>query len=708
MRIRPGLPYPLGATWDGEGVNFAIFSDNARAVELCLFDQPYGERATASILLPERSNQIWHAYLPDVRPGQLYGYRVDGAYDPAHGHRFNRSKLLIDPYAKAIAGDVRWHDAVHGYAVGGREADLSRDTRDSAAYVPKGVVVDDSFTWSGDRRPHVHAREMVIYEAHVKSLTNLHPLVPEALRGTYLGLCSEPMIDHFRRLGVTTIELLPVHHGLQERHLVEKGLSNYWGYSTLGFFAPDPRFATGDDGRQVAEFKTMVKTLHSAGLEVILDVVYNHSAEGNELGPTLNFRGIDNAAYYRLTADRRYYENWTGCGNTFNVHHTRGLQLVLDSLRYWVREMHVDGFRFDLATTLARGERDYEYQGTFFACVQQDPLLCQIKLIAEPWDLGPDGYKVGGYPSFFCEWNDKYRSAVRRFWRGDDGVLPDLAQRLSGSADIFSWNRRPPAASINYVTAHDGFTLADLVSYEKKHNEANGEGNRDGSDNNDSANWGVEGPTRKPDILETRQRLQRSMLATLAFSLGTPMINSGDELGKTQRGNNNAYCQDNEISWIDWELDDDRAALLGFARKVFQLRRVSLCVHPPAYFEGHVVCDAGLKDVTWLRPDGDEMTDTCWAQAKRHALGMLMHRHVYEAATPDPVSATSPRVETLLVLVNGGKRPIRFRLPRLPHKGEWRWLLDSSDPTLEPAPWKRETLKLLEHTLCVLRHEKTR
>ncbi len=579
MRVWPGGPYPLGATWDGEGVNFAIFSENATGVDLCLFERGQGSLETARITMREWSDQVWHAYLPDVRPGQLYGYRVRGPFDPKQGHRFNDAKLLLDPYALAIGGDLAWDDSLFGHTVGDPREDLSKDPRDSAGYVPKSLVVDSAFSWGEDRPPRVPWNQTVIYECHVKGMTILHPEVPEALRGTYLGLVSDPIIDHLLGLGITAVELMPVHHFVTDKHLVDRGLANYWGYNSICFFAPDARYATAADGRQVSEFKSMVKALHRAGIEVILDVVYNHTGEGNHLGPTLSLRGIDNVAYYRLLPeDRRHYEDFTGCGNSLNMLHPRTIQLIMDSLRYWVTDMHVDGFRFDLAPALARELYDVNRLGTFFDIIHQDPVLSQVKLIAEPWDVGPGGYQVGNFPIKWAEWNGKYRDCVRRFWRGDEGQLAELGYRLSGSSDLYQTSDRTPNSSINFVTCHDGFTLEDLVSYTQKHNAANGEEGRDGTDANWSANWGEEGPTDAPDVLELRDRVKRNLLATLLFSQGVPMLLAGDEIGRTQRGNNNAYCQDNEVSWVDWRLTPREQELLRYTNSSWRfVARIACC-----------------------------------------------------------------------------------------------------------------------------------
>src|SRR5712671_5668561 len=581
--VWPGQPYPRGATWDGEGVNFSLFSTNAEKVELCIFDAS-GRHELQRIALRERTDEIWHCYLPEARPGFLYGYRVYGPYDPGRGHRFNPNKLLIEPYAKALHGSLVWSDAHFGYRVGHSKADLSFDKRDSAPGTPKCRVIDSAFTWGDDRPPRVPWHDTVIYEAHVRGLTMRHPDVPPQLRGTYAGIGTAPVVEHLLRLGITTLELMPIHAFFDDRHLLEKGLRNYWGYNTIGFFAPELRYsATG----RVSEFKTMVKALHSAGIEVILDVVYNHTAEGNQMGPTLSFRGIDNASYYRLVLDEpRHYMDFTGTGNTLNLQHPRVLQLIMDSLRYWVLEMHVDGFRFDLASALARELFEVDRLGAFFDIIHQDPVLSQVKLIAEPWDVGPGGYQVGNFPVLWTEWNGKYRDSVRRFWRGDGGAVSDLATRLAGSNDLYAHSGRQPYASINFITAHDGFTLQDLVSYNDKHNEANGEENRDGESNNLSSNNGVEGQTDDPEIIAVRERQKRNFLATLLLSQGVPMISHGDELGRTQLGNNNAYAQDNEQSWIDWTLTPDKRTLLAFAIKIVRFRLSQPTLRRRKYFQG--------------------------------------------------------------------------------------------------------------------------
>ena len=670
MRIWPGSPYPLGATWDGEGVNFALFSENATAVELCLFERPDDARETHRIRIEECTDFVWHIYLPESRPGQLYGYRVHGLYEPEAGLRFNPAKVLIDPYAKAIAGNIDWSDALFGYRIGDPKADLSLDDRENAGSIPKCVVVDQAFTWGGDQLLRTPWDRTVIYEVHVHGFTARHPDVPKNLRGTYAGLATPEVIEHLQHVGVTAVELLPVHHFVRDKHLVDRGLTNYWGYNSIGFFAPDIRYAASPErAHHVWEFKTMVKALHNAGIEVILDVVYNHTGEGNHLGPTLSFRGIDNASYYRLVPDHpRFYQDYTGCGNTLNVRHPRVLQLIMDSLRYWVLEMHVDGFRFDLASTLARELHDVDRLSAFFDIIHQDPVLSQVKLIAEPWDLGEGGYQVGNFPAGWAEWNGRYRDAIRRYWKGDGGQVAELAYRLSGSSDLYEGGGRRPHASINFVTAHDGFTLHDLVSYNHKHNEANGEDNRDGTDDNLSWNCGVEGPTNKPSIAALRERQKRNMLATLLLSQGVPMLCSGDEIGRTQGGNNNAYCQDNEISWVDWTLSKPQQALLTFTRGLIALRQKHPVFRRRRFFQGRRIRGMEVKDLYWLRPDGKEMTDEDWAQGYVRCLGV---RLAGDAMEEKDAKGRPLLDETFLVLLNAHHEPRPFTLPA--HKRGVRW-----------------------------------
>ncbi|MCH8041006.1 MAG: glycogen debranching protein GlgX [Nitrospinae bacterium] len=684
MKRWPGRPYPQGATWDGEGVNFALFSENATGVELCLFDHKDHEKESHRIWVEERTDQVWHLYLPEVRPGQVYGYRVHGPYEPEAGHRFNPSKLLIDPYAKALTGIIKWSDAMFGYRVGDPAEDLSYDERNNAGNIPKCVVIDQAFTWGGDTLLETPWDKTVIYEVHVKGLTMRHPDVPKELRGTYAGLASPPIIEYLQRLGVTAVELLPIHHFVTDKHLYDRGVTNYWGYNSIGFLAPDIRYsAFPDRGRKVYEFKTMVKTLHSAGIEIILDVVYNHTGEGNQMGPTLSFRGIDNATYYRLMPDNpRYYKDYTGCGNTLNVRHPRTLQLIMDSLRYWVLEMHVDGFRFDLASTLARELHDVDKLSAFFDIIHQDPVLSQVKLIAEPWDLGEGGYQVGNFPPGWAEWNGKYRDAIRRYWKGDGGLLGEMAYRLSGSSDLYEASGRRPFASINFVTAHDGFTLRDLVSYDQKHNEANGENNRDGTDDNLSWNCGVEGPTDNPAILELRERQKRNFLATLLLSQGVPMICGGDEVGRTQHGNNNAYCQDSEISWFDWNLDRSSQQLLAFTRQVIQLQQEHPVFQRRRFFQGRRIRGSEVKDISWLRPDGKEMDDEEWNKGFQ-ALALRLAGDAIEEAD----SRGRPiKDDTFLLLLNAYQDPVSFTLPAHKRGIRWELVFDTSVPVPPKRP----------------------
>ena len=705
VRAWPGAPAPLGATWDGEGVNFAIFSANATTIALCLFDDD--DREIARVPLVERDQGVWHAYLPDARPGQRYGYRVDGPYAPERGHRFNPAKLLVDPYARALSDPGRFGPSLFGYETNGNGEppdDAVPSRSDSAAAAPKSVVVESAFTWGDDRPPRTPWSRTVIYECHVRGLTARHPEVPPRLRGTYLGLATDPVIQHLQSLGVTAVELLPTHQAMTDGHLAARGLTNYWGYNTLAFFAPDVRYATAGGGSQVAEFKTMVKRLHRAGIEVILDVVYNHTAEGDHLGPTLSFRGIDNAVYYRIDGGNpRGYVDVTGCGNTLNLPHPRVTQLVMDSLRYWVEEMHVDGFRFDLAPALARAADVRARSDAFFEVVRQDPVLSRVKLIAEPWDLGPHGDWGGAFPAGWSEWNGRYRDGVRRFWSGEHGRVADLASRLSASSDLFGPNGRNADASINFVTCHDGFTLRDLVSYERKHNEANGEDNRDGTNDNWSRNWGVEGPTAAVEVLRMRARTQRNLLATLAFSQGVPMLLAGDEMQRTQLGNNNAYCQDNALGWIDWDLDESARDLLAFTRRVFALRAANPVLRRRSFFHGRELSGTGFKDVAWLRADGQELTELDWHDPKLFTLGMLIHGQ----ATDEKDDRGRPVVgKTLLLLVNGGDRPRAFTLPHLGRPGDWHELVDTARAT--PRRPKNDVVNLLGHSLVVLRYEDRR
>jgi glycogen operon protein len=703
MRVWPGSPYPQGATWDGEGVNFSLFSENADSVELCLFHEAMDEKPSDVIPLRERTDLIWHAYLPDVRPGQLYGYRVHGPYEPQKGHRFNPNKLLFDPYSKAVTGMVHWDDSLYGYSIGDPEGDLSFDERDSSGFMPKCVVIDPAFSWGADPRPQTPWNRTVIYECHVRGMTMLHPGVPDLLRGTYLGLASDPILDHLLSLGITAVELMPVHQFIRDRRLVEQGLTNYWGYNSIAFFAPDVQYATIGSGQPVDEFKSMVKTFHRAGIEVILDVVYNHTGEGNELGPTLSPRGIDNTSYYRLKPEEpRYYMDFTGTGNSLNMLHPRTMQLIMDSLRYWIAEMHVDGFRFDLATVLARELYEVNRLGTFFDIIQQDPKISQVKLIAEPWDVGPGGYQVGNFPVGWAEWNGTYRDCLRRFWRGDPGQVPELASRLSGSADLYQESGRRTYATVNFVTAHDGFTLNDLVSYERKHNEANGEDNQDGTDENYSRNWGVEGPTESAQVLRMRERMKRNFLATLIFSQGVRMVLGGDEIGRTQQGNNNAYCQDNEISWVHWELSARDRRLLEFTKDALRIFRSNPVLRRRSFFTGRPLAGDGVKDLTWVRPAGGEMADEDWGDAENRILGMLIH-----GRATDEVDERGRPVfgDTLLLLLNGGWRSRAFTLPVLERPGLWQETMNTARPGERLV--RKPFVNLTAHSVILLRYAET-
>jgi isoamylase len=678
LRVWRGRPYPLGATWDGSGANFAIFSEHADAVDLCLFDADGTEQR---VRMTEQTDLVWHCYLPDVRPGQRYGYRVHGPYEPEHGHRFNPAKLLIDPYAKRIDGAVRWDDSLFGYRIGDQADDPAPDDRDSAAFTPKSVVINPAFVWGGDAPPRTPLDRTLIYEVHVKGFTQLHPEVPEELRGTYAAMGSAPVVDYLANLGITAVELLPVHQHVNDRHLVERGLSNYWGYNTIGFFAPDVRYSA--TGEPVSEFKTMVKRLHDAGIEVILDVVYNHTGEGNHLGPTISYRGIDNAAYYRLSPeDPRYYVDYTGTGNTLDATSPKVLQMIMDSLRYWITEMHVDGFRFDLASALARELHDVDKLGSFFDIIHQDPIISQVKLIAEPWDVGPGGYQVGNFPVGWAEWNGRYRDSVRRFWKGVGGQTAELAYRLSGSSDLYAGSGRRPHASVNFVTAHDGFTLHDLVSYERKHNEANGENNADGDNNNESMNFGVEGETDDEAVIEARQKQVRNLLATLLLSQGVPMLLGGDEIGRTQQGNNNGYAQDNEISWFSWELTRRDRQLLAFTRSLIRLFGQHPVLRRRRFFQGRQIRGSRIKDLTWYAPDGSEMDDDEWQAPGVKALGVQY--------AGDAIDERGPRGEriiddTLLIILNADERPVAFTLPNHEAAKRWELVFDTVHPTFAGA-----------------------
>lgn len=675
LRIYPGNPWPLGATWDGKGVNFALYADNATGVELCLFNED-NKTEFAKIRILERTHSIWHVYLPDIKPGQLYGYRVHGPYEPENGHRFNPNKLLIDPYAKAIAGTIEWNDALFGYKIGDAEDDLSYSEIDSAPFIPKSVVVDDAFDWEGDKPLNIPYHRTIIYETHVKGFTKLHPDIPEEMRGTYAALAHPVTLNYLRELGITAIELMPVHHFVADRHLKERGLTNYWGYNTIGFFAPDPRYSSsGVRGNQVTEFKQMVKELHKAGIEVILDVVYNHTAEGNHMGPTLSFKGIDNASYYRLVEDdKRYYMDYTGTGNTLNANLPNVLRLMMDSLRYWITEMHVDGFRFDLAATLARELHEVDRLSAFFDIIHQDPIISQVKLIAEPWDIGEGGYQVGKFPQEWAEWNGKYRDCIRDYWRGEGSVPGEFAARLTGSPDLYEGDYRRPTASINFITAHDGFTLNDLVSYNEKHNDANGEDNKDGESHNRSWNCGAEGPTDDPAVNELRQRQKRNMLTTLLLSQGVPMLLAGDEISRTQKGNNNAYCQDNEISWVNWKEADTE--LLEFTKKLIHLVHEHPVFCRRRWFQGMPIRGVGVEDIAWFLPDGTEMSEEHWNTGYAKSLGIFLNGYGFHYP-----GSKGERVvdDDFYVIFNAHHEPLEFKIPNGKYGKGWTKVLDTKE-----------------------------
>jgi glycogen operon protein len=673
-RIREGLPFPLGATWDGLGVNFALFSANATKVELCLFD-PATDEEIERIELPEYTDEIYHGYLPDAHPGLIYGYRVHGPYDPENGHRFNPNKLLIDPYAKQLVGQLKWSEALFGYTIGHPDGDLSYDERDSAPFVPKSKVIDPAYTWGRDHRVAVPWDKTIIYEAHTRGLTMRHPAVPDAVRGTFAGMMVPEVVDHIRGLGVSAVELLPIHGFVNDQHLLRKGLNNYWGYNSIAFFAPHPRYLASG---KIAEFKEMVAHYHHAGLEIILDVVYNHTAEGNEQGPTLSMRGIDNASYYRLMPDnKRFYINDSGTGNTLDLSHPCVLQMVTDSLRYWATEMHVDGFRFDLATILGRYHEGFDERHSFLVACRQDPVLRTVKLIAEPWDCGPGGYQVGGFAPGWAEWNDRFRDTVRAFWKGDDGKLADFAGRMTGSGELFNQRGRRPYTSVNFVTAHDGFTMKDLVSYNDKHNEENDENNQDGTNNNVSWNHGVEGPTGDREIIDLRLRQMRNFFATLLFSQGTPMIVAGDEFARTQNGNNNAYCQDSETGWINWALDQDGEDLQRFVKRLIKLRLAYPILRRNRFLVGTYNEDIGVKDVTWLDPHGNEMTTEQWEDGHGRSVGMLLDGR----AQPSGIRKPGADI-TLLVIVNAHHDVVNYLLPEVPEGDYWNCVIDTNRPAL--------------------------
>lgn len=678
-KVTLGKPYPLGSTWLGDGVNFSIYSEHAEKVELCLFDSSSAIVESERISIKEVTSHIWHAHIHGIGLGQAYSYRVYGPYNPENGLRFNYNKLLIDPYAKAITGSVDTNAPIFGYTLDHPDEDLSFNDMNDVGYVPKCLVTDFSFPWGNDQLPHIPWSETVIYELHVRGFTKNNPDIPPEQRGTYSALASPSIIDYFTKLGVTTIELMPIQSFITDKHLADRGLTNYWGYNTLNYFSPSALYSSsGDSGQQVTEFKAMVKTLHSAGLEIILDVVYNHTCEGNQLGPTLSFRGIDNPSYYKLCPDnKRYYMDYSGTGNSLNVNHPQVLQLVMDSLRYWVTEMHVDGFRFDLASALARELDQVDKLSAFFDIIHQDPVISQVKLIAEPWDVGEGGYQVGNFPILWTEWNGKYRDTIRRFWRGDAGQMAELGYRLTGSSDLYEWDGRSPYSSINFIACHDGFTLEDLVSYKDKHNESNGEGNCDGSNENLSWNCGIEGLTDDRDIIEVRERQKRNFLATLMLSQGVPMINAGDEICRTQQGNNNAYCQDNDITWLDWQMDDRKIALLEFTRRLISLRKSHPVFHRRKFFQRRPIHGTGIKDIMWLKPDGLEMTDKDWESDWIRCIGMRLSGEATHDINEDGSAIAD---DDFFLILNSHHESIKFRLPAFVPGATWKIVIDTNIP----------------------------
>jgi glycogen operon protein len=677
--LYPGNPFPLGATWYPNGANFSVYSENATAVELCLYGSIEDTTENLCVKMIDRTGNIWHVFVPDIKPGQLYGFRVHGPYEPQNGHRFNENKLLIDPNTKAIAGTIEWHDSLFGYEMGNEEEDLSFSTTDSAPFMPKSVVIDPSFDWEGDKPPNIPFHKSIIYEAHVKGFTKLHPDIPENIRGTYAALCHPVTIQYLKELGITAIELMPVHHFVTDGYLRDKNLTNYWGYNTIGYFAPDVRYSsTGITGQQVNEFKNMVKELHKAGIEVILDVVYNHTAEGNQLGPTLCFRGIDNAAYYRLCDDKRYYMDYTGTGNTLNTMFPNVLRIIMDSLRYWILEMHVDGFRFDLASALARELHEVDRLGSFFDIIYQDPVISQVKLIAEPWDVGEGGYQVGNFPQGWSEWNGKYRDTIRDYWRGAESVIGEFAERFTGSSDLYKGDYRTPSASINFITAHDGFTLTDLVSYNEKHNEANGEDSKDGESHNRSWNCSIEGETDDDLVNKLREKQKRNFLTTLFLSQGIPMLLAGDELSRTQKGNNNAYCQDNEISWIDWARADKD--LLEFSKKLIWLRKNHPVFCRRRWFQGRRIHGAGVEDIAWFQPDGKEMSEEDWTNGFAKSLAVYLNGMGIHS-----IDEMGQRIvdDSFYVIFNAHYGSIEYKLPDKKYGENWIKILDTANDMID-------------------------
>jgi len=673
LRTTPGKPFPLGATMDANGVNFAIYSENATAVELCLFSHETDQHETEAINITEKSGNIWHVYLPGIKPGQLYGYRIDGPYEPANGYRFNKNKLLIDPNAKAITRKLEWNESLYGYEIGNEQEDLSFSNQDSAPHMPKCIVTDPNYDWEGDAKPNTPLHKTIIYEMHVKGFTKLNNAIPENIRGTYSALADPAVIEYLKNLGITAVELMPVHYFIDDHALEEKGLANYWGYNTLGFFAPDPHYTSATDKMGIVhEFKNMVKALHKAGIEVIMDVVYNHTAEGNHMGPTLSFKGIDNSVYYRLTDDKRYYNDYTGTGNTLNARLPAVLRLIMDSLRYWILEMHVDGFRFDLASTLARELHEVDMLGSFLNIIYQDPVISQVKLIAEPWDVGEGGYQVGNFPPGWSEWNGKYRDCIRDFWRGADSMLDEFSKRFTGSSDLYQDDSRRPTASINFITAHDGFTLADLVSYNDKHNEQNGEDNNDGDNNNRSWNCGAEGPTDDEAIIKLRKKQQRNFLTTLFLSIGVPMLTAGDEIGRTQRGNNNAYCQDNEISWINWAEADQE--LLEFTKHIIQITKEHPVFCRKRWFQGQKISGAGTEDIAWFKTDGSMMSDEDWQTGFAKSLGVFLNGRSIKSPGPNGEKIID---NNFYIVFNASEENLNYKLPEEKYGSKWLKLVDT-------------------------------
>jgi isoamylase len=685
--VYPGRPYPLGSTWDGEGINFAIYADHASDVELCLFNDETDQSEFIKIKLAERTHHIWHVYIPGLAPGQLYGYRVNGPFDPENGHRYNVNKLLIDPYAKGIAGVINWHDALFGYILGDEQEDLSFNEMDSAPFIPKSIVIDQAYDWDNEQPLDIPYHESIIYELHVKGFTNQHPDIPEEIRGTYAGLGHPVSVNYLKSLGVTAIELMPVHQFVNDRHLIEKGLSNYWGYNTIGFFSPDIRYAASSErGGQVLEFKNMVKAMHQAGIEVILDVVYNHTAEGNHMGPTLSFKGVDNQSYYRLTEDQRYYMDYTGTGNTLNANLPNVLRLIMDSLRYWITEMHVDGFRFDLAPALARELHAVNKLSAFFDIIHQDPVISQVKLIAEPWDIGEGGYQVGNFPHEWAEWNGKYRDCIRDYWRGADSMLGEFAQRFTGSPDLYQDDLRRPTASVNFITAHDGFTLHDLVTYNDKHNDANGEGNQDGERHNSSCNYGIEGETDDQQINLIRDRQKRNLLTTLFLSQGIPMLVAGDEFGRTQQGNNNAYCQDNEISWLNWVEADE--SLFAFTQQLIHLRKKHPVFCRRRWFQGMPIKGIGLEDIAWFLPEGMEMEEHNWKEDFAKSLAIYLNGQDLKSTGVHGEKITD---DNFYLMFNAHYEGLDYNLPNERYGVEWIKVLDTSIEGIIESPLRHFT-----------------